>query len=96
MFKKDALLTGILMGIALPIVAYAIIMIVFEQLDHLDTTAIISIRPRTHALLAIASNIILVQIAQKKRWNASLKGVIFSTIILSGIWLYNYSYLLYA
>jgi len=95
MFKKDSLITGILVGIAVPIVAYALIMILFEQLDQMDGSAIISIRPRTHALLAIAGNLIPVQIAQRKRWNASLKGVIFSTIILCGFWLYKYSFLLY-
>ena len=94
MIKKDSFITGFLAGLCLPIVAYAIIMIVFEQLDYFIPSSMIGIRPNTHALLAIASNIILIQIAKRRHWNNSIKGVVFVTLVLAGIWFYKYNYMI--
>ena len=94
MFKKDSFLVALLAGFCVPVIGYAIIMIVFEQLNNIDSTSLTAIRPNTHALLAIAFNIILIQIAKKRQWNDSIRGIVFATIILAGIWFWKYSFLL--
>ena len=92
MFEKDSFIVALIAGFCVPVIGYAIIMIVFEQLNNFDATSVIALRPNTHALLAISFNIILIQIAKRRSWNESIRGIVFATLILSGVWFWKYSF----
>lgn len=86
------LLIGIGLGIAIPIVGYAIIMMIFEKLvsaglmnEPVSDLGILK-RMRTMGVLAIATNLIPFHLYNRKRnFNAS-RGILLSTIIYAGIW----------
>lgn len=95
MLDRDSIILGILIGLAVPFVGYALFLTFFEQLaaaDWLSTeTRTISFRTRTTAVLAIFLNIIPFKIYQK-RWNmTTMRGIIIATLLYVGVWLYYFS-----
>ncbi len=95
MINKDALILGILLGLAVPFVGYAIILMIFEQIgasEWLNSEArTITFRTRTIAVLAICLNIIPFRFYQKQRYEASMRGVIVATMIYVGLWMFKFS-----
>jgi uncharacterized BrkB/YihY/UPF0761 family membrane protein len=86
------LLIGIGLGIAVPIVGYAIIMMIFEQLtaagwmrDPVSDLGILK-RMRTMGVLAIATNLIPFHLSNRKRNFHASRGVLMGTILYAGIW----------
>ena len=70
MLDKDSLLLGLLLGLAVPFVGYALILTLFEQLAATEwlssDTQTITFRARTIAVLAICLNVILFRYYQKQ------------------------------
>jgi len=95
MINKDSLILGILLGLAVPFVGYAIILMIFEQIgasEWLNSEArTITFRARTIAVLAICLNIIPFRFYQKQRYEASMRGVIVATMIYVGLWMFKFS-----
>ncbi len=95
MFNKDSLILGILLGLAIPFVGYAVILMFFEQVgasEWLNREARdITFRARTIAVLAICLNIIPFRYYQKQRYESSMRGVVFATLIYVGLWMFKFS-----
>ena len=92
--NKDSLVVGILLGIVVPFVSYAIWLMIFEQLDSmgaLDNSGFSdNWRARTTALLAICMNIIPFSIYNRKRFFNSMRGFVFPTLLYAAIWFFYY------
>lgn len=94
MLNKNSISTGILLGIILPIVGLFFWHSVFELLskggimnpDGFSFTW----RERTTSLLAICMNLIPFQLYKNRRYEQSMRGLIFPTVIFVIIWVYYF------
>lgn len=95
MLDKDSLIVGILLGLAIPFVGYALILTLFEQVAAADwlssDTRTISFRARTIAVLAICLNIIPFRYYQKQWYHTTMRGVMIATLIYVGVWLFKFA-----
>lgn len=95
MFNKDSLILGIFMGLAIPFVGYAVILMIFEQIgasEWLNSEARdITFRARTIAVLAVCLNILPFRYYQKQFYQSSMSGVVFATLIYVGLWMFKFS-----
>lgn len=99
MFNKNNLLLGIIIGACVPIIGWALIQMLFEAITELGwmdevSSGTSSRRTRTLALLGICCNIIPFEIYRKKRYDLTMRGLVFPTIIFVGVWIYTYRHLL--
>ncbi|GLR19422.1 hypothetical protein [Portibacter lacus] len=100
MFNKNHIVLGIIIGICLPVVGYALIMMLFETLESAGimdevTSGSAGRRVRTLSLLGICTNIIPFEIYRKKRFDNTMRGLVFPTVIYIGIWIFMYKDILF-
>lgn len=92
--KYNNLWLGAIIGLIVPFVGYAILMMILEQLGSVDSLAEkglnFDFRTRTMGLLAIAMNIIPMQIFKKDRANEGIRGLVITTMIYAVIWVYYF------
>lgn len=95
MLDKDSLIVGVLLGLAVPFVGYALILTLFEQLAATDwlssETRTITFRARTIAVLAICLNIIPFKYYQKQWYQTTMRGIVIATLLYVGVWLFNFA-----
>ena len=88
---KDNIFLGIAIGLGMPVAAYGILLTIYDMLDKyglLDGTGFSeNFRARTLALVAICSNILVIQYFMKRYASKSMRGVLLSTFILAVIWI---------
>jgi hypothetical protein len=99
--EKDSLFTGIVVGILLPVIAYFLLESVFDYLNQIGYLGEavgegFMRRVRTIGIIAICANIIPFEIARKNRYDDTLRGLVFPTLIYVGAWIYKYYYILFA
>ncbi len=99
-FQWDSILTGILVCICVPILGYALILILFDTLASFGLMESVTssggrAREKTVALLAICCNLIPFNMFKNRRMDRALRGCIFPTMILVGYWLYRYKDMLF-
>ena len=93
MLNKDNVWIGLLVGLAVPFAAYGIFIMVFEQLDVAGIThggLGNDYRARMIGLLAIAANIIPINIYRKNYHDNSMRGIVLATSAYVALWLYTY------
>lgn len=94
MLQRNQLSTGLIIGLLLPIVVFAILYQVFSLLERGGAASSIGLsenfRERTLAIVAIAINLLPVNLYQKRRWNEALRGVVIATAVLAVIWVVRY------
>ncbi len=94
MLRKNNLYIGLGLGILLPLISYAVLLTVFEQLDALHWTSqqglSFKFRTRTLSMIAICCNLIPVQIYQRLRANEIVRGLAIITVVLAMIWLFTF------
>lgn len=100
MIEKNSLITGLLLGAIMPVVGYIVVEFIFGLLTQAGLMEYVSSggmskRMRTLALLGICCNLIPFNIARKRRWDNTMRGIVFPTLIYVGFWLYQYSALLF-
>lgn len=99
MFEKDTVLFGLLIGLAVPFVGFATIQMLLERIAQMDflgpEAQTLYFRQRTIAILAICLNLIPFNLYKKKRFEASMKGVIIATFIYVFVWLLKFANLLF-
>ena len=93
-FNRNELWVGLVLGLLIPFVGYAILLMAFEQLEgmNMGTSSGFSIgfRQRTVAIIAICLNIFPINNFQKKRMTQSIRGLVLATFALVAIWLIWY------
>ncbi len=98
--EKDSIFTGIILGILVPVVGYVIIEQIFAVLMSMGLMEQVSgeavgRRLRTLSLLAICVNLIPFNIAKRNRWDQTLRGVVFPTIVYVGAWVLKFKDVLF-
>ena len=82
-FSKDSILTGVVIGLIIPFVGYAILLSLFDWMQGMGWVEPNGLSPtfrqRTLSVLAICLNIIPINIFKRKWWNESMRGVVFPT-----------------
>jgi hypothetical protein len=93
--NKNSLILGIALGICVPIVGFALIQILFEQLAiagilNESGPNLSPRRLRTISLLGICCIIIPFEISRRKRYDQTLRGMIFPIMLYVFYWLYYF------
>ena len=89
--SKDSIIIGILIGLVVPFVGYALLLTLF---DYLQSVGLVepnglspTFRQRTLSVLAICLNIIPINIFKKRYWDKSMRGVVFPTGLYVIAWI---------
>lgn len=94
MLNKDHVVIGLILGLLVPAVGYGIILFVYEQLDGLGITDAAGMgdlyRQRTVGLLAIATNIIPINIFKRRYQLNNMRGIMLATMVYAIIWIALY------
>ncbi|MBT8219576.1 MAG: hypothetical protein KJP00_07120, partial [Bacteroidia bacterium] len=84
-------LVGIITGMVIPFVAYAIILMGYELADaqgwFSQSSVTENFRARTIGILAISANLITIHYFRRKRQDNSMRGVVIATAIYIMTWL---------
>ncbi len=94
-WKNNNIWLGIGLGIAIPIIFGAFIMIILEQTIKMGSGPNSQdpvIRARTVYLLGICANLLLVNYYNKLRYDLSLRGVAIGTSLLGILWIIRYGH----
>ncbi len=79
-----------LAGILLPVLSLLMLHQVFNILEKLgavsDKGFSPNFRARTLAIVAIALNLVLLNLFSKRRWDRAMRGVVIATTILAAAW----------
>ena len=85
MLNQNKIIIGLICGLIIPFVAYAIILSVYDFGDTqgwFDSSSVSeTFRSRTQGLLAIATNLITINVFRRKRHEDSMRGVVIATSI---------------
>lgn len=94
MFNKNAIWLGILLGLAIPFVGYALLLTLFEQME---VWGVVSkegfsegFRKRTLTVIAICFNVIPFNYYQKNDMIQTMRGLVFPTAIYAIAWIITF------
>ena len=95
--KKDSVWVGLAIGLLLPIGVYGILRLLYQLLDSVGILSDVGFaedfRTRTLALVAICSNLILMQTFRKKHYQyETIRGMLIASMILVAIWFWLYGF----
>jgi hypothetical protein len=98
--ERDSILTGIVLGTIVPVIGYFLLESVFTYLNEIGFLgeAIgegFMRRVRTIGIMAICCNIIPFEVCRKNRYDETLRGIVFPTLIYVGAWVYKYYTILF-
>ncbi len=92
--RRDALWIGFLTGLVVPFVGYAILLMIYDQLEAagmLSRSGFSSnFRERTLALVAVCLNLIPLGYFQRRYATRSLRGLVLVTVLYGLIWFFYY------
>ncbi len=95
MLERNSILLGIILGLCVPFVGYAVILMIFDQIGASEwlnsEMRTISFRARTIGVLAICLNLIPFNIYRKWRFNATMRGIIIATFMYVAAWIIRFS-----
>ncbi len=90
MLNRNLLMTGMVVGILLPLTTFVLLYQVFNLLEVKGAASSSGLSPnfrmRTLAILAIAINLIPLNIYRRKRWELAIRGVVIATSVLAISW----------
>jgi hypothetical protein len=93
-FNRNNIIAGLVYGILLPLMGFVMLYQVFSllELKGIASRAGLSenFRERTIAIIAIALNLIPMNIFKARRWDLSIRGVVIATAILALVWVIRY------
>lgn len=91
---RDNIITGIVLGFLTPCIGWFVVQFGFDILGNFSPRAEFggtpTWRPRTLALISLCFNLIPFQIAKMKRYDKTLRGITFPTIVLVTVWFLYY------
>lgn len=95
MIGKNSIIFGIVLGVITPVIGYILIEGIFDILIQMGwTREVVSSfavqRFRSMTLFAICTVLIPLQIAKRNRWDETIRGMIFPTLIYAGAWIYKF------
>jgi hypothetical protein len=88
--RKDSVWVGLVYGLVLPVIVYALLFLLYALLDSMGVLTDVGFaedfRTRTLGLLAICSNLILMQTYRKTHRNETVRGTLIASMLLVFIW----------
>ncbi len=94
MFQKNEIWVGLLVGLLLPTMGYILLYEIFNLLESRGAASgagfSVNFRERTVGIVAIALNVIPLNLYQKRRWELSMRGVVIATSLLAVVWVVVY------
>lgn len=87
--KYDKIIVGLLTAFAVAFVAYALLLQV-EELMSDAYPSFSAFNERSLALLAICLNVLPMNYFRRRYRNKSLRGLVIGTMLLAGIWFYQF------
>jgi hypothetical protein len=88
------ILAGIAIGLVVPFVGYALLMVLFEQLDTLNLLNgegfSSTFRPRTQMAAAICLNVFTLRFFKGWQNEKIVRGIIFATLAYVLVWVYKF------
>lgn len=92
--NRDKLWFGLLVGVLVPFVGYAILLMILEQLGASESLADkrlnFDFKDRTLTLLALALNLIPMRIFMKAYANKALRGLVLATLAYGLVWMFYF------
>jgi heme/copper-type cytochrome/quinol oxidase subunit 3 len=96
--EKNVVWVGVIVGLLVPFVGYAILLMLSEWLDAALATykqnKVSIIDTNTLLLLAICTNLLPFHLFDRNRQRQSMRGVMLATLILGVIWVIYYGFTL--
>ena len=93
-FKRDDVWTGMLLGLIIPIIVYGILFLIYTFMDSIGLFSDIgfadNFRTRTLSLIAICSNLVLMQSYRRTYRNETIRGILVASMVLVIIWFVRY------
>lgn len=94
MLNRNELWVGLLLGVLFPALSFILLYQIFNLLEiggaASSTGFSPNFRERTLAIVAIAANLILLNLYKKRRWDLAMRGVVVATGVLALIWVLKY------
>lgn len=89
-FDKDNIWIGLGIGLLIPFVGYALLLLLYEQLESVGVGSSTGFSPdfrqRTIAVIAICLNVFPVNRFRRRRMTDSMRGVVFATTAYVLLW----------
>ena len=99
MFYRNEIWIGLLYGLLLPFCSFVLLYEVFNLLENKGAASgaglAVNFRERTLAIVAIALNLIPMNLFRKRRWDLSMRGVVIATALLAFVWVIRYGVTLF-
>lgn len=87
---QNKLWIGLLIGLLVPFVGYALLLTIYDQLDAMGWTSSIgfsaNFRVRTLGVIAICLNLIPLNLFQRRRFGEAVRGIAVMTVIYAIAW----------
>ena len=94
MLNRNELWVGLLVGILLPLAGFFILFELFALLEQRGAASGAGLssnfRERTVAIVAIAANLLPMNVYRRRRWELSMRGVVVATAVLALVWVVRY------
>lgn len=94
MLNRNELWVGLLLGILFPSLVFILLYQIFNMLEISGAASSTGFSPnfreRTLAIVAIAVNLILLNLYRNRRWDLAMRGVVIATSVLAFVWVLRY------
>lgn len=94
MLNRNEIWVGLVFGVLLPLLGFTILYQLFSLLEIKGAASGAgfsqNFRERTLAIVAIALNLIPLNIFRRRRWDLSMRGVVIATAVLAFVWLFRF------
>jgi hypothetical protein len=92
--NRNRLLTGLVVGLILPLVIFAVLYSIFGLLENRGAASgeglSTNFRERTLAIVAIAINVWPLQVYRRRRWEEAMRGIVVATGVMAIVWLIRF------
>ena len=98
--ELDSVVAGLVIGLITPILGYGIVSYIFDMLtsaglmDYVSTSGNVK-REKTLWLLGICFNLIPFNVFKSKKYDNTMRGIVFPTLCYVGYWIYTYAWMLF-
>ena len=95
MMDKNSIVTGLVLGCIVPVLGFIVVQFIFYTLTQFGLMAEVTAssegrRLRTLALIGICFNLIPFNISKNNRWDQTMRGIVFPTLVYVGAWLFRF------
>ena len=95
MMDKNSIVTGLVLGCIVPVLGFIVVQFIFDTLIQFGLMAEVTAssegrRLRTLALIGICFNLIPFNISKNNRWDQTMRGIVFPTLVYVGAWIFRF------